>query len=30
MIASSIPSGGHISHGKKEHSGTAGHGHGLK
>jgi len=24
MIASSIPAGGHISHGKKEHSGTAG------
>lgn len=29
MIASSIPSGGHISHGKKEHSGTAGLVHGL-
>ena len=24
MIAPSIPAGGHISHGKKEHSGTAG------
>jgi len=29
MIASSIPTGGHISHGKKEHSGTAGLVHGL-
>ena len=29
MIASSIPSGGHISHGKKENSGTAGLVHGL-
>jgi len=29
MIASSIPAGGHISHGKKEHSGTAGLVHGL-
>ncbi len=29
MIASSIPSGGHISHGKKEHFGTAGLVHGL-
>lgn len=29
MIASSIPSGGHISHGKKEHAGTAGLVHGL-
>ena len=29
MIASSIPDGGHISHGKKEHSGTAGLVHGL-
>jgi glycine hydroxymethyltransferase len=29
MLASSIPSGGHISHGKKEHSGTAGLVHGL-
>ena len=29
MIAASIPSGGHISHGKKEHSGTAGLVHGL-
>lgn len=30
MIASSIPTGGHISHGKKEHSGTAGLVHGLR
>jgi len=29
MIASSIPAGGHNSHGKKEHSGTAGLVHGL-
>jgi len=29
MLAPSIPSGGHISHGKKEHSGTAGLVHGL-
>ena len=29
MMASSIPAGGHISHGKTEHSGTAGLGHGL-
>src|SRR6059036_1346499 len=29
MMATSIPSGGHISHGKKEHSGTAGLVHGL-
>jgi glycine hydroxymethyltransferase len=29
MIAASIPTGGHISHGKKEHSGTAGLVHGL-
>jgi Glycine/serine hydroxymethyltransferase len=29
MIASSIPAGGHISHGRKEHSGTAGLVHGL-
>jgi glycine hydroxymethyltransferase len=29
MTAASIPSGGHISHGKKEHSGTAGLVHGL-
>jgi glycine hydroxymethyltransferase len=29
MMAASIPSGGHISHGKKEHSGTAGLVHGL-
>ena len=29
MIATSIPAGGHISHGKKEHSGTAGLVHGL-
>src|SRR5918911_1195020 len=29
MIAASIPSGGHISHGKKEHFGTAGLVHGL-
>lgn len=29
MLAASIPSGGHISHGKKEHSGTAGLVHGL-
>ena len=29
MIASSIPAGGHISHGKKDHSGTAGLVHGL-
>ena len=25
MLAASIPNGGHISHGKKEHFGTAGH-----
>ena len=30
MIAPSIPAGGHISHGKKEHSGTAGLVHGLE
>ncbi len=29
MLAPSIPSGGHISHGKREHSGTAGLVHGL-
>lgn len=29
MMAPSIPAGGHISHGKKEHSGTAGLVHGL-
>jgi glycine hydroxymethyltransferase len=29
MMAASIPNGGHISHGKKEHSGTAGLVHGL-
>jgi glycine hydroxymethyltransferase len=29
MLASSIPNGGHISHGKKEHYGTAGHVCGL-
>lgn len=29
MLAASIPSGGHISHGKKEHWGTAGLVHGL-
>src|SRR5437879_10883924 len=29
MLAPSITSGGHISHGKKEHSGTAGLVHGL-
>jgi glycine hydroxymethyltransferase len=29
MLAASIPNGGHISHGKKEHSGTAGLVHGL-
>src|SRR5919112_3681068 len=29
MMAASIPSGGHISHGKKEHSGTAGLVHGM-
>jgi glycine hydroxymethyltransferase len=29
MLASSIPNGGHISHGKKEHHGTAGLVHGL-
>jgi glycine hydroxymethyltransferase len=29
MLAASIPSGGHISHGKKEHFGTAGLVHGL-
>jgi len=29
MMAASIPSGGHISHGKKEHAGTAGLVHGL-
>ena len=29
MLAPSIPTGGHISHGKKEHSGTAGLVHGL-
>ena len=28
MLAPSIPSGGHISHGKKEHAGTAGLEHG--
>lgn len=30
MIAPSIPAGGHISHGKREHSGTAGLVHGLE
>ena len=30
MVAPSIPAGGHISHGKKEHSGTAGLVHGLE
>ena len=30
MIAPSIPAGGHISHGKKEHFGTAGFVHGLE
>ena len=30
MFAPSIPAGGHISHGKKEHSGTAGLVHGLE
>ena len=30
MIAPSIPAGGHISHGKKEHSGTAGLVHGIE
>ncbi|RNJ75747.1 MAG: aminotransferase class I/II-fold pyridoxal phosphate-dependent enzyme [Nitrosopumilus sp. H8] len=30
MLAPSIPAGGHISHGKKEHSGTAGLVHGLE
>ena len=30
MIAPSIPAGGHISHGKKEHFGTAGLVHGLE
>ena len=30
MIAPSIPAGGHISHGKKEHAGTAGLVHGLE
>lgn len=29
MLAPSIPAGGHISHGKREHSGTAGLVHGL-
>ena len=29
MLAPSIPAGGHISHGKKEHSGTAGLVHGV-
>ena len=29
MLAASIPTGGHISHGKREHSGTAGLVHGL-
>src|SRR5881409_3941331 len=29
MLAASIPNGGHISHGKREHSGTAGLVHGL-
>ena len=29
MMAASIPTGGHISHGKKEHAGTAGLVHGL-
>ncbi|HYY70822.1 MAG TPA: serine hydroxymethyltransferase, partial [Nitrososphaeraceae archaeon] len=29
MIATAIPNGGHISHGKKEHFGTAGHVCGL-
>ena len=30
MLAPSIPAGGHISHGKKKHSGTAGLVHGLE
>ena len=30
MLALSIPTGGHISHGRKEHSGTAGLVHGLE
>ena len=30
MVAPSIPAGGHISHGKKEHAGTAGLVHGLE
>jgi len=30
MLAPSIPAGGHISHGKKEHFGTAGFVHGLE
>ena len=30
MMAPSIPAGGHISHGKREHSGTAGLVHGLE
>lgn len=30
MLAPSIPAGGHISHGKREHSGTAGLVHGLQ
>ncbi|MFB5622328.1 MAG: serine hydroxymethyltransferase, partial [Candidatus Nitrosomaritimum yanchengensis] len=30
MLAPSIPAGGHISHGKREHSGTAGLVHGLE
>jgi glycine hydroxymethyltransferase len=30
MLVPSIPAGGHISHGKKEHSGTAGLVHGLE
>ena len=30
MLAPSIPAGGHISHGKKEHAGTAGLVHGLE
>ncbi len=30
MLAPSIPAGGHISHGKKEHAGTAGLVHGLQ
>ena len=29
MLTASIPAGGHISHGKKEHFGTAGLVHGL-